>query len=992
MRLPDPALSGDDYRLWVDSVQEYAIVLLDPAGRVATWNQAAEGIVGYAAAEIVGKHVSLLYPPEDVAQGKPAAELNEARERGRFVEEGLRVRKDGSRFWAHVVITALFERDGSLRGFGQITRDLSAQRAAQEQLQRSEERFRLLVEAATDYAIYMLDPDGRVATWNPGAERTHGYRASDIIGGHFSVFFLDEDVRAGKPAQELALARSQGRFEEESWRVRKDGSRFWANVVLTAVRDASGTLLGYAKVTRDLTISLEVEENARALIRAEAARTAAEASEARIRESEARFRALSHRLEVILEGIADGVTVQDLEGSVTFANTAAAQASGFTSIDEFLHASPSNRMTRFAMLDEHGQPLDLEQLPGRRVLRGEPSASALIQVREQETGRVWWSRIRSAPVLDAEGKPELAINVFHDVTDERRRETHERYLAQATAALSTSLDYHAMLDTLAGLLAPGLGDWCTIHLLENGSLEQVSVVHAQPEKVRFAREMAAKYPPTSDTPDGAYEVVRTGKPKLYGDVPDVLLVQHARDEEHLRMGRDVGVKSVIIAPLRVRDRILGTLTLVSTDSARRYDEHDVSLLEELGRRAGSAVENAQLYARAQEAARRAEEASRVKDEFLATVSHELRTPLNAILGWSSLLLQRNPESGLVKGLEVIHRNARTQAKIIEDILDVSRIITGKLRLEPRPSDLAQIVRDALEVIRPSALAKRIHVEFTPPEEVCLLVADPERLQQVVWNLLSNAVKFTEPGGTIRSSIRNESSRLVLEVSDTGRGIAPEFLPFVFDRFKQADSSTTRRVGGLGLGLAIVRHIVELHGGQVHAESRGPGHGATFTIALPIRAVAPSADVGEVEQARESSAPEPLSGSLRGLKVLVVDDEADARDLLHTVLSDAGATVETADSARAALAVLARFRPHVLVSDIGMPEVDGYQFMQRLQELWAEQGGAVPSIALTAYTRQEDKSKALAMGFTAHIGKPVDPGDLLAIIAKLAEPAQQEAQP
>jgi PAS domain S-box-containing protein len=989
-RLAEPVLSTDDYRLLVESVHEYAIALLDAEGRVVTWNRAAQRMTGHAAADVIGKDLSFVYPPEEVARGKPGAELAEARMRGRFAEECVRVRRDGSHFWADVVITPLYERDGTLRGFGKIMRDSTAQRTAHEQLQRSEERFRSLVEAARDYAIYMLDEQGRVATWNPGAERTHGFRAEEIIGGHFSVFFLPEDARAQKPAAELAQARAQGRFEEEGWRMRKDGSRFWASVVLTPVYDAHGVLAGYAKVTRDLTTRLEVEEHARALIRAEAARTAAEASEARIRESEARYRALSHRLEVILEGIADGVTVQDSEGSITFANTAAAEASGFATIDQFLNASHEDQLRRFRMFDDDGQPLDPALLPGRRVLAGEPQASALIQVREEATGRTWWTQIRSTAVLDSEGKPELAINVFHDVTAERRRMLHEQYLAQATATLSASLDYQTMLSTLANLLAPGLGDWCVVHLLEDGVLNALAVVHAQPEKVRFAREMATKYPTPPDAPSGAYQVVRTGKSELYPELPDTVLVTLARNEEHLKMAREIGIRSVIIVPMRARDRILGTITLVAAESGRRYDEHDLTFLEELGRRAGGAVENAQLYTRAQEAARleagaarRAEEASRVKDEFLATVSHELRTPLNAILGWSSLLLQRAPDSSQLKGLEVIHRNARTQAKIIDDILDVSRIITGKLRLEPKPADLVQIVRDAMEVIRPSALAKRIHVELVTEGEACLLVADPERLQQVTWNLLSNAVKFTDPGGTIKVRLRHEGARLSLQVSDTGRGIAPEFLPFVFDRFKQADSSTTRRVGGLGLGLAIVRHIVELHGGQASAHSEGLGRGATFTVTLPVRAVVPPQASSESHAEFEARTPLVSAGSLRGVKVLVVDDEADARDLLQTVLTEAGANVETAGSAVDGLAKLLRFRPHVLVSDIGMPEMDGYQLIERVKALPEEQGGGVAAIALTAYTRQVDKSKALALGFAAHLGKPVNPNDLLAAVAALA---------
>ena len=378
----------------------------------------------------------------------------------------------------------------------------------------------------------------------------------------------------------------------------------------------------------------------------------------------------------------------------------------------------------------------------------------------------------------------------------------------------------------------------------------------------------------------------------------------------------------------------------------------------------------------------AETLNRTKDEFLATVSHELRTPLNAILGWSALLLQRATDPNARKGLEVIHRNALSQETLIEDILDVSRIITGKFLLETKPCDLVAIAEEAIEVVRPSAAAKEIHIVFVPPADPCPLVADPDRMRQVIWNLLSNAVKFTDRGGTVRLATERQGSQLTVTVSDTGRGIDPEFLPFVFDRFRQADSSTTRKVGGLGLGLPLVRHISELHGGSVQAFSDGLGKGATFTISLPIRAVAtvspPQASLAPPQQ-RGSPTPQ----DLEGLRVLVVDDEQDARELLALVLTQAGAVVRTAASVAGAFSVLSRFEPQVLVSDIGMPGEDGYSLIRRLREREPGRGGAIPALAITAYTRREDRMRALAAGFTTHIGKPVSPEALVAAVASVA---------
>jgi CheY-like chemotaxis protein len=338
---------------------------------------------------------------------------------------------------------------------------------------------------------------------------------------------------------------------------------------------------------------------------------------------------------------------------------------------------------------------------------------------------------------------------------------------------------------------------------------------------------------------------------------------------------------------------------------------------------------------------------------------------------------------VAQGVEVIHRNAVAQSKIIEDILDVSRIITGKLRLEVGPADLVVIVQEAIDVVRPSAAAKDLSIDFASADEQCKLMADPERLQQVIWNLLSNAVKFSERGGRITVAMQRSASEVVLSVTDSGAGIDPAFLPFVFDRFKQADSSSTRRVGGLGLGLAIVRHLVELHGGRAEAKSEGEGKGATFSITLPLRPLG----AAHTPEPSPLATPSPCTTStpvarLAGTRVLVVEDESDGRELLEAVLSSAGADVRTAASATEGLDLLQRFRPHVLVSDIGMPEEDGYSFIVRVKALPGSVG-AIPSIALTAFTRTQDKAKALAMGFTTHVGKPVNPDELVATVANLA---------
>jgi PAS domain S-box-containing protein len=844
--------------------------------------------------------------------------------------------------------------------------------------------FQLLVDSVVDYAIFMLDPAGRVTTWNAGASRLKGYSAQEILGQHFSVFYGAEDRAAGKPAAMLDAAMRDGSHEDEGWRVRKDGSRFLANVVVTALRDPEGKLLGFAKITRDLTKRREAEEAERQLAREQAARAAAEEGERRVRESEERYRSLSRRLQAILEGIEDGITVQDRTGRLVFANSQAARLCGASSVDALLRTPSLDVIDRFEILDEEGRPLSAAQFPGRRALQGNaPEGPVVMQVHDRSTGRRWWSSVRATVVNGPDGGPELVINLMHDVTESRRRELAEKTVAAATGALSSSLDVQAALSAFAAAVVPALADWCSIHLLEDGELRSVAVEHADPARVARARETERQLSPRPSTEGGLWTVVRTGRSELYAEVSDDLLRRHAADDEHYAALRAAGMSSVILVPIHERGRVIGALSLVASDSRRRFDARDVSVAEELGRRAGAAIENARLYALAQEEARHADEASRAKDEFLATVSHELRTPLNAILGWTTLIKDRVKDPSLVRPIEVIYRNAQAQVKIIDDILDVARVTTGKMRIEPQPADLVAIARNALEVVRPSAVAKEIALELTAEADSCLLVADPERLQQVVWNLLSNAVKFTDAGGRITVRVGYSAAALQLSVTDTGRGIDEAFLPFVFERFRQGDATITRRVGGLGLGLALVRHIVEQHGGRVTASSDGPGKGSTFTVTLPVRAVMPprvEAPSSAEETAATVSDPR---ASLSGLRVLVVDDEPDARELIRVVLEEAGATVETAPSAVEASRAMEGFRPDVLVSDIGMPDEDGYTFMRRVRTLRATEGGSVPSLALTAYAREEDRARARAAGYTGHLGKPVNPHTLSAMVARLA---------
>lgn len=397
-------------------------------------------------------------------------------------------------------------------------------------------------------------------------------------------------------------------------------------------------------------------------------------------------------------------------------------------------------------------------------------------------------------------------------------------------------------------------------------------------------------------------------------------------------------------------------------------------------------ERKQLIEREQFARAEAERASRMKDDFLANLSHELRTPLNAIVGWTQVLRRRAMDDAEIRqGLETIERNARVQAQLIEDLLDMSRITSGKVRLDVQPVDPVSFIEAAVEAVRPAAEARGIRLEKILDPAAGPISGDPRRLQQVIWNLLSNAIKFTPRDGTVQVQLERIDSQVEISVADTGIGITPAFLAHAFERFRQADASSARRHGGLGLGLAIVKQLVELHGGTVRVKSLGEGAGTVFTVQLPVAAVHRMADDGErihPHSAKTLSSDFEIS-DLSGVKVLVVDDEADARDLFRRVLADCGAEVLTVATAGEALRVVERERPNVLISDIGMPDIDGFELLRRVRALGQARGGKLPAIALTAFARSEDRTRALRAGFLVHVAKPVEPSELVATVAAIA---------
>lgn len=460
------------------------------------------------------------------------------------------------------------------------------------------------------------------------------------------------------------------------------------------------------------------------------------------------------------------------------------------------------------------------------------------------------------------------------------------------------------------------------------------------------------------------------------------------------------VRSYLSMPVVARSgEALGTM-FFGHPEAGVFTERTERIVGGIAAQAAVAIDNARLYEAAQHSAEErkilleserlaraeAERTSQMKDEFLATLSHELRTPLSAILGWAQVLRRgsRDP-ADLQRGLQTIERNARAQAQLIEDLLDMSRITSGKVLLDMQTVAPAPFIDAAIDTVRPAADAKNIRIEKFYAADVGTIAGDPARLQQVIWNLLSNAIKFTPSGGTVTIELAQHAGQVQIAVRDTGVGIRPEFITHVFERFRQADASTTRRHGGLGLGLSIVKHLIEQHGGTVRADSPGEGQGASFTIELP--AATPASSAGRSARAMMIRTPAPNTGEftlrdLKGVNVLVVDDDRDARELIFRILSDCQAQVRIAASAREAVDAMRASPPDLLISDLGMPEVDGFELLSWVRQLGRDHGGEVPAVALTAFARSEDRLRALEAGFSAHISKPVEPNELIAVVASL----------
>jgi PAS domain S-box-containing protein len=636
-------------------------------------------------------------------------------------------------------------------------------------------------------------------------------------------------------------------------------------------------------------------------------------------------------LSAIIESADDAIVSKTLDGIITSWNKGAERIFGYTA-DEAVGQSVT-----MLIPEDHS-----DEEPGiiARIKAGE-RVEHYETIRVRKDGSLVDISLTVSPIIDADGKIIGASKIARDISDRKRA---EEALRSREEELTDFIENSAV--GLHWVGPDGLILWAN---------------KAELELLGYTRE----------------EYIGHHIAEFHADsevIEDILG----------RLSRDETLHSYE-ARLRCKDGSLRHV-LISSNVRRQSGEfvHTRCFTRDITERKQAEREIEELLQREREARRQAEEASNLKDEFLATVSHELRTPLTAILGWAHLLRAGQlDEKGATRALETVERNARAQSQLIDDLLDVSRIITGKLRLDVRQVDPGSFIEAAIEAVRPAAEAKNVRVQKVMDTGVVSIAGDPARLQQVVWNLLSNAIKFTPKGGRVQVRLERVNSHIEIAVSDTGVGIKPEFLPYVFDRFRQADMGTTRQHGGLGLGLAIVRHLVELHGGMVQAESPGEGQGATFVVKLPVPVYQKNDLAKRVHPAARETLPSyDCPERLDGLKVLVVDDEADTRELLRIGIGQCGAQVRLAASAQEALEAIENEMPDLLISDIGMPGEDGYELIRRVRALPAKSGGRIPAIALTAYARTEDRMQALRAGYQMHVPKPVEMAELMTVAASL----------
>ncbi|MHC5599195.1 MAG: PAS domain S-box protein [Nostoc sp.] len=892
---------------------------------------------------------------------------------------------------------------GETVGIGIILADVTVAKQTEVALRESEERFRTIFNQAT-VGITLVTLDGQFLQVNPAFCEITGYSVEELIELSFQDITHPEDLVVDRLYARQVLAREINGYSLEKRYIHKDGSLVWVKVTVSAVWDAEGKPM-YA-----LGIIEDISERQAALRE----RKRVEATQQFLLESSTLL-AASLDYEVVLNNVAhlavptladwcvvDIFTEDQSVQNLTIASAYPIKTKIMEELQQRYPRSTERRRSIFFSLKE-----------GKSVFHPEFSDSLIAGFAEDRRHHQLLSslEIRSLMLIPLYSRGQLFGSISFTTADSGRyyteadlafaediarraataidnarlyqetqqaKQAAERsvnrtiLLQRITAALSEALTPQQVADVVVnqGISALSATGGSVVLLDQLGTDLKVVQAIGYPQSLI---DTWASFPITA--PNQIAETVRTRQPIFVENLAAMI----ARYPNLADVVTVTGNNAWASIPLIAEGKVIGALALSFT-TVRIFSEEDRGFMLTLGQQCAQAIARAQLYEAEKIARAEAETANRIKDEFLAVLSHELRTPLNPILGWAKLLRTRKfDEATRIKALETIERNAKLQTQLIGDLLDVSRILQGKVSLNLYAVNLKVAIAAALETVRLAAEAKSIQIKTVLSNDIGKVLGDSDRLQQVMWNLLSNAVKFTPTEGLVEVRLQQVGLDAQIQVIDTGKGINPEFLPYVFDYFRQADAKTTRVFGGLGLGLAIVRHLVELHGGIVQAESLGEGLGATFTVRLPLlknsELRVSSSDASQAELSNDDIL-------LAGVQILLVDDQADVREFFSFVLEQYGATVTAVESADEALETLARSLPDILLSDIGMPLMDGYMLLREIRKLPKEQGGQIPAIALTAYAGEINYNQAMAAGFQKHLPKPVDPVDLATAIVNL----------
>ncbi|HYE14235.1 MAG TPA: PAS domain S-box protein [Pyrinomonadaceae bacterium] len=928
-----------------------AVIATDAAGRVTFMNDVAARLTGWPFEGAEGRPVTEVFRIVNESTREPVeSPVEKVLREGAVVglaNHTVLIARDGRETPIDDSGAPILDASGATAGVVLVFRDITERRRAEEETARlsaqvEAERRRLeSLVASVPGVVWEAwgEPDAsaqRINFVSGYVERMLGYTVGEWLSTpNFWLRIVHPDDRE-RAAQEAHAIFESGAGGASRFRwVTKDGRAIHVEAQSVVILDERGRPAGMRGVTMDIS-----------------GRVAAEAG---LRESEERFRSLADAMpQIVWTARPDGHTDYFNRRWFEYTGQTPEQTRGW-GWQPALHPDDAERsLRRWATAVETSKPYSIEY-----------------RFRRASDGQYRWHLGRAVPALDSEGRVVKWFGTATDIHDQKAAEERLRFLAEAGEILASSLDYETTLEHLARIAVRAMADYCLIDVVEDdGLIRRVATAHADPEKEGLVRELR-RFPPDPARAEGVPKVLRTGKTELVQPITPERLDALVRGQEHRELLERLGLASFVIVPLISRGRTIGALTFAQTGEARPYAPADVTFAELIARRAALAMDNARLYGRSQEV-------NRSKDEFLAMLSHELRTPLTPVIGWTHMIRSgRLSEREVEQGLRVIDKNAQALSRLINDLLDMSSILSGKMKIDRAPVNLRAVVREAAETVRPQAEARSVGLEVSTgglgPVNVS---GDRTRLVQVFWNLLNNAVKFSRAGGLVRVSVAARDGQATVEVADDGQGIAPEFLPHVFERFRQADGSTTRAHGGLGIGLALVKSFVEAHGGRVSAASPGPGAGSRFSVSLPVLP-APSDGDGSGELAAEPSA-EPCAES--ACRVLVVDDAHDTLELLRVVFESRGYEIEACADAEEAVRVAASSHFDIIVSDIGLPGIDGYELIRRLRTLAHLRD--TPAVALTGYAAPKDAEAAAAAGFDAHVPKPVDPSALAAEVEQL----------